>query len=81
MMRGKEGGIEIRKEKKRTKEKKWRKTKQNPRDKFLKKEGKLKRQTRKKGKIQSGVAYDTVTTKKNTLLWKICKTKQKRLAS
>jgi hypothetical protein len=48
---------------------------------FLKKEGKPKRQTRKKGKIQSGVAYDPMTTKKNTLLWKICKTKQKRLAS
>jgi hypothetical protein len=36
---------------------------------------------KKRKKIQSGVAFDFVTTKKTTLLWKICKTKQKELAS
>ncbi len=39
---------------------------------------KAKKTNKKQGKIQSGVAYDPVTTKKNTLLWKICKKKKKK---
>jgi hypothetical protein len=48
---------------------------------ILKNRRKAKKTNKKKGKIESRVAYDSMTTKKNTFLWKICKTKQKTFAS